>query len=483
MADEFGSSYQSDEQTGSPPPRGNGGVNGRGSSIAQQAQYGGSVRMDDDGQWASTVPTTPMARTGFNVAGEYGMDEAYGDAPVPVSGLEAAEESAEMGEEIGNPEVQESAEEYYEATPEQLRAGAAEVGQEGWLDAIGGLAGSLLGESSETIAEAGVALEGAQEAGVEEFFPILAALVPTLLSSIGPTVAKKVVSKLTPRARAGIKRLAKTAVRAGPAKPVKSILSIFARLLESEQAKAASESETEVGEELDQIIEQVAASAEMILGIDEREYYPNTTAEPLRRICELRITFPNGRTFKGTGFFIGRRTLATAGHCVYMHSQGGWARKVEVIPAANGTYRPYGTAVSTSFRSVKGWVNSKKPEHDYGCIVLPAGAFGGRNLGWFGLAAPTPAKILGKQVWLHGYPGDKPSENWGMRRAIKTITAKTLIYEIDTVGGQSGAPVYLDMGTKKNRVIGIHNYGSAGGNSATRITPAVFERLSKWAVL
>jgi glutamyl endopeptidase len=166
-----------------------------------------------------------------------------------------------------------------------------------------------------------------------------------------------------------------------------------------------------------------------------------------------------------------------------LHNEGGWARKIEVIPGANGMFRPYGSEFSSSFRSVKGWVNSKKPEHDYGCIVLPANAFGERNPGYFGISAAPPLKILGKRVSLYGYPGDKPSQNWGMTLAVKTITAKTLIYDIDTVGGQSGAPVYTDLDGRKNCAIAIHNYGSAGGNSATRITPTVFERLSKWALL
>ncbi len=474
MADEYGSSYQSsDEQVGSaPPPGGNSGLNGPATSTVQQAQYSSPIRAGNGGQQGIALPSMPKA--GRNEAIPYMAEEAYGDAPVPMGGGEAMAETAEMSEEIGNPALQESAEEFYEATPEQLNAGAIEAGEEGSVGA----------ESGQALTEVGAALGGAQETGNEEFFPILAALVPTLISSIGPTVAKKVVAKLSPRARQGIKRIATTAAAtAGKSKPVQNILGVFARLLESEQNKAAGESDAEVGEELDQFINEVAAAAEVIIGKDDRKWVADTTGEPSRRICELRITFPNGKTYRGTGFFIGKRTLATAGHCVYLHNEGGWARKIEVIPGANGMFRPYGSEFSSSFRSVKGWVNSKKPEHDYGCIVLPANAFGGRNLGYFGISAAPPQKILGKRVSLYGYPGDKPSQNWGMTLAVKTITAKTLIYDIDTVGGQSGAPVYTDLDGRKNCAIAIHNYGNAGGNSATRITPTVYERLSKWAQL
>ena len=123
--------------------------------------------------------------------------------------------------------------------------------------------------------------------------------------------------------------------------------------------------------------------------------------------------------------------MATAGHCVYLHNQGGWARRIEVIPGCNGSARPFGQAVSSSLRSVVGWVSNKKPEYDFGCVVLPTGSFGGSNLGSFGFAAFDAAKLLAQAAVLAGYPGDKPfAELWGMARKIKTVAAKTLVYDI-----------------------------------------------------
>ena len=224
-------------------------------------------------------------------------------------------------------------------------------------------------------------------------------------------------------------------------------------------------------------VEEAARAMEVIIGADDRVHIKNTTDIPWRRVCALRITFPSGSTYRGTGFLIGARAVATAGHCVFLHNQGGWARKVEVIPGCNGTSRPYGQAESTSFRSVAGWVTNKAPESDYGCIVLPSGAFGGRNLGSFGCANFDAAKLVAQPAVLGGYPGDKPfAELWGMSRIIKAVTAKTLVYDIDTVGGQSGAPVYIKRAGQRY-VVGIHNYGAAAGNSATRVTEPVYQRL------
>jgi len=67
-----------------------------------------------------------------------------------------------------------------------------------------------------------------------------------------------------------------------------------------------------------------------------------------------------------------------------------------------------------------------------------------------------------------------------MARRIKTVGDKTLTYDIDTVGGQSGAPVYVKRNGQRY-VVGIHNYGAATGNSATRVTRPVGDRLLAWS--
>jgi glutamyl endopeptidase len=100
-----------------------------------------------------------------------------------------------------------------------------------------------------------------------------------------------------------------------------------------------------------------------------------------------------------------------------------------------------------------------------------------------GVSAMTAQELVAKPAVLAGYPGDKPfAELWGMARKIKTVGPVTLGYDIDTMGGQSGAPVYIKRNGSRF-VVGIHNYGSSTGNSATRVTAEVAERLSAWSKL
>lgn len=464
-------------------------------------QRGSSMAIVDEADdlmgMASSVAYSSTVRSRSSSLNESVVEEVAGEEWVPLrSGEEGTEVSAH--EEVGSGENSESVGQFFEATPEQLET-AAEAGVESAESDLESLEGyrprdtSGSGENSVEVPlkEAGVAIGG--EEAEPEFLPILAALVPTLISTIGPPVAKAIVSKLSPVAKKVITnfppRPARPLPRPGAVGPlarpkltggISNILAQLGPML----AKLLQTQGKESGAEVDEaFVEEAAAALEVIIGIDDRLRITQTTRIPFRRICALRITFPSGVSYRGTGFIIGPRAVATAGHCVYLHNQGGWARKVEVIPGCDGSNRPYGQAESVAFRSVSGWVTGKKPESDYGCVILPPNAFGGRNLGSFGFANFDPQKLLAQKAVLAGYPGDKAfAELWGMSRTIKTVTAKTLIYDIDTMGGQSGAPVYVKREGKRY-VVGIHNYGATTGNSATRITQPVYDRLVAWSKL
>jgi glutamyl endopeptidase len=477
-----------------------------GSATVEQTGIGTGVDEEDLSTGATlqgAAPRTtaraskPQPRAGGLSPSEsaHAFGEVAGDAVAPsqLKPAESAAEAAYAHEEVASAEGTEAGEEFIEATPEQIRAG-----RDGAV--LGDLRSSAesyeAAEFEEFGEEAAVAkpLLDAGEAGEEaeqEFLPILAALAPTLISAVGPAVAKGVMSKLSPRAKRAVQRIPKPVVSAATAagkaaltsaSGKNNLLGIIAKLLLDAQGKESFEAGLEGGVD-EGFVEEAARAMEVILGTDDRVRITATTNVPWRRVCALRISFPSGSTYRGTGFLIGPRAVATAGHCVFLHDQGGWARQVEVIPGANGTARPYGQVVSSSLRSVAGWVNSKKPESDYGCVILPAGAFGGRSLGSFGCANFDAAKIVAQPAVMGGYPGDKPfAELWGMSRVIRTVTAKTLIYDIDSMGGQSGAPVYI-MRAGQRYVVGIHNYGQATGNSATRVTEPVYQRLLAWSKL
>lgn len=219
---------------------------------------------------------------------------------------------------------------------------------------------------------------------------------------------------------------------------------------------------------------------EVIIGTDDRVRILNTTVYPWSAICALRMTAANGTKWIGTGWLVGPRTVITAGHCVFMHNEGGWAKSIEVIPGLNDGSRPYGSCVSSNLRSVKGWTQSKKREYDYGAIILPTNCRPGDKTGYFGYAVKDDSFLLSAILNLSGYPGDKGgNQQWFMSKKAKSVSDRVITYEIDTMGGQSGAPVWVKIGDVRY-CVGIHTNGHSSGNSATRIVKEVFDNIKGW---
>lgn len=161
-----------------------------------------------------------------------------------------------------------------------------------------------------------------------------------------------------------------------------------------------------------------------------------------------------------------------------MRDHGGWVRSIEVIPGLNDAARPYGFAVGTTFRSVKGWTESGKREYDYGAIILPSNA---RRYGRY-------VRLCRKRqrVYYGGYPEpvglprrQRGNQQWFMSRNAKSVSDRVITYDIDTMGGQSGAPVWIKVGEART-CVGVHINGHISGNSATRITAEVFANLNTW---
>ena len=227
--------------------------------------------------------------------------------------------------------------------------------------------------------------------------------------------------------------------------------------------------------------EEEFGGPESVCGRDDRVRIRATTRIPWRWSCQLLITLKDGRRSRCTGWFISPRTVMTSGHCLYSHSAGGWARSIEVVPGMDGSRRPYGSQVSRAFRSVKGWVNSRKSDYDYGAIILPRCTF--KSLGYYGFASLPKGSLKNLLVNNTGYAGDKPfGTQWYNAGRIQKVTSRKLYYMIDTFGGHSGSCVWLlkKVGGRWQRyAVGVHGYGGCP-NKAVRIVRPVFNNMKRW---
>lgn len=234
---------------------------------------------------------------------------------------------------------------------------------------------------------------------------------------------------------------------------------------------------------------------ETVLGQDERVRILDTDLAPWRMICALRMRGPNGAGAIGTGWFIGPRTVLTAGHCVFSnYFFDGWASEIEVIPGRNGPgsgpdAMPYGSVASERFSSLDRWVDGEDPDFDIGCIHLTEPL--GDEVGWFAVGALPADRLESYLVNISGYPADRGAgaEQYHARNRIVRVSERRIFYEADTYGGQSGAPVWIHEAKQSPPLaVGVHAYGVGGtpaqlgitANSAPRIIPEVLDRLAGW---
>lgn len=223
--------------------------------------------------------------------------------------------------------------------------------------------------------------------------------------------------------------------------------------------------------------------AETVHGPDDRKQITDTAAHPWRMHASLLIVARDNSQWIGTGWFIGPRTLMTAGHVIHIKNSGvpgrdGWVKSVQVMPGRNGSTLPHGSVTSTSFRSVTGWTDNGDQNFDYGAIILPTEL--GNATGWFGFGAYPDADLLASTGNISGYPGDKPSgTQWYDSRKIASVDARKVYYDIDTAGGQSGSAVYRIVNGAR-MAFAIHAYGGAVTNSGTRINSEVYNNMVGW---
>lgn len=220
---------------------------------------------------------------------------------------------------------------------------------------------------------------------------------------------------------------------------------------------------------------------EAIIGNDDRVRVADglMRANPWRQICALRIRSKTGKMYVGTGWFIAPNVLATAGHCVFLQNEGGWAQSIDVFPAKAGSVY-FGKATSRRFRAVDGWVRNQSRDFDYGVILLDDGEMGAR-VGNFAVRVLDDAALKAVDAKISGYPADRDRAEYQYfhERPLQSTTNTRLNYDIDTFGGQSGSPIWVDT-EDGVLAVGVHTTGGISSNSGTRINMDVLGNLIGW---
>jgi V8-like Glu-specific endopeptidase len=225
-----------------------------------------------------------------------------------------------------------------------------------------------------------------------------------------------------------------------------------------------------------------------------------TAGYPFTSIVELQATFPDHRTFVGSGVMIDRFHVLTAGHVVYAYAEGGFASQIRVTPELSGNAAPFGVAYMTYERTYTPFMNYNRAHPgstaagDYDVALITLDRTIGDRTGWMGFgydnnnADFAPGAILNTAGYpaIGGYDGRHLEFSYGPVAGL-TPDGSAITYRqsaITTFGGQSGSPVWrYTPATGASIVYGVHvgGNGTAGSvNFATRITPSIYADLQAW---
>src|SRR5688572_29170324 len=84
--------------------------------------------------------------------------------------------------------------------------------------------------------------------------------------------------------------------------------------------------------DVDRVADVVSRVQPVIFGSDNRVSVGSTLEWPARSVTKLFVSWKNGQGGGCTGTLVGRRSVITAGHCVYNPDKGGWAASITAVP-------------------------------------------------------------------------------------------------------------------------------------------------------
>lgn len=214
-----------------------------------------------------------------------------------------------------------------------------------------------------------------------------------------------------------------------------------------------------------------------IIGTDERTKVTTTTTHPYYAIAQLSVTYTDSTSATATGFMVSENVLLTAGHASMSESSNAPIKSATIYLGRNGSSTPSTATLSSYYVCSEFTYYSDDDQDDYAIWILNSNI--GNTSGWFGVGYNTSnSYFTGNTFTITGYPGDKPNGTmWTASASISSCSTYLLKHKIDTMAGQSGAPVYINKSGSGYVVYGIQVSGTSTMNTARRITQELYDWL------
>lgn len=218
-----------------------------------------------------------------------------------------------------------------------------------------------------------------------------------------------------------------------------------------------------------------SANTRSIIGTDDRviDYSKSGIVKLNYEKIDSTTSEPQG--YNATGFIVGNHTIVTAAHCVNT------AFNVRcTLYNSDGTVNAVYNAVNYHLpqKFISGTNDS--PDYDYAVVTVAEdlSSYQCFNIG----VCRDNLKNIDPDIYVTGFAGDPSPSKPQLYHNMVTgsgkfiddgsgniISPKVLYYSTDTVGGTSGAPIYVKDSNGVMTVIGIHRGGFSTYNRGRRI--------------
>lgn len=216
-----------------------------------------------------------------------------------------------------------------------------------------------------------------------------------------------------------------------------------------------------------------------IIGSDGREQVDPTTQPNCRIVC-LHMGFDRDgdgiidNWTVATGAMVARDVMLTCAHAMYWYEYGITAKEMHIHIEQNSAdiedseyCFPYSWIIPSQY------ISSKDINYDW-CVVKTQEAIGDET-SWFGYGYAS--SITNKAITISGYPdvSGKQYYQYAAEGIMNSSSHYRFEHNVDTEGGQSGAPAFDSDGI----IWGIHTHGlnSAGYNSGVLVTEQLYNAI------
>ena len=224
-----------------------------------------------------------------------------------------------------------------------------------------------------------------------------------------------------------------------------------------------------------------------IIGPDNRVRVSQPTKYPYYGVSQLLFKTPGeDGNHQCTAMIVAPHVALTAAHCVYRN--GRLIKSGTLLPALSGTKAPVGSFGLCKAGINNGWTKG-------GCSkgnTIPGSCIGYDYAAVF-FKKPFPATTYmpvyysfnlkkGSYVNTAGYPGDH--KNYMYTSSGKVLkqpdSSRVLLTDLDTIGGQSGSPIWIKSSSGSRRLIATASAASPRDTTGCRYVSQNSDLVQKW---